>query len=231
MAVGDLFVQGLNIRYTEPVLGKWLFDDGLNFSIKRGGRLCIAGPSGIGKSSILFALLGILPKSSQVQGIVGIEGLGVDFAGSPVFRGKGFACLFQQPRTYMNPMMRVIDQVTDSAVLVREMTKEDAYAEALALLKKMGMEGRFAFSYPFQLSGGMAQRAMLAQALILRPKVLLLDEPTSALDASLRKQALDLILDLQTEFGFSMILISHNESVVRYVGGDVLRLSGLTACM
>ncbi len=218
-------VKGLNIRYKEPTCGNWLYKDDLSFTIKSGRRLCIVGPSGSGKSSLLYALLGVLPRSADIKGVIELPG-GIFQAGDKALRGRVFACVFQQPLSYLNPVMNVIGQILDSAIYVRGLKRRDAVREAEYLLKLVGFNApeKIMFLYPFQLSGGMAQRVMIAQALLLNPKVLLLDEPTSALDASLRKQALDLLLSLQEHMGFSMLLISHDRAVVDYMRADVISL-------
>ena len=192
---------------------------GVSFHVGRGETLGIVGESGCGKSVSCMAVLGLLPGNSHVVGEVSFEGrdlLGLNPRALDRIRGHEIAMIFQDPAASLNPVHTIGRQIGESLRLHRGMDAREAQAETLRLLTRVGIPEakRRMGAYPHQLSGGMNQRAMIAMALACRPKLLIADEPTTALDVTIQAQIIELLKDLQAEFGMSLILITHDLGVV-----------------
>jgi oligopeptide/dipeptide ABC transporter ATP-binding protein len=192
---------------------------GVSFHVGRGETLGIVGESGCGKSVSCMALLRLLPGNSHVVGEISFDGrdlLALDTRALDRIRGHEIAMIFQDPAASLNPVHTIGRQIEESLRLHRGMDPGEAQAEALRLLARVGISEakRRMRAYPHQLSGGMNQRAMIAMALACRPKLLIADEPTTALDVTIQAQIIELLRDLQAEFGMSMILITHDLGVV-----------------
>ena len=213
-----LRVQGLHVwlgRRAEPVRAV----DGVSFSIPEGETVALVGESGCGKTVTALSLARLIPPAQ----IVRMEGR-VLFRGEDVLRmdrrrlgrlrGGEIAYVFQEPGTALNPVLTIGFQIKEALRLHRP--EVDAREEAVRLLKTVGIADadRRMRSYPFQLSGGMAQRAVIAMALACRPSLLVADEPTTALDATIQAQIVDLLADLQEEFHMAVLLITHNLGLV-----------------
>jgi oligopeptide/dipeptide ABC transporter ATP-binding protein len=179
------------------------------------------GESGCGKTVTGLALLGLIPSPPGHIVAGSIEFMGKDLAqlddaGFRAIRGRDIAMIFQEPMTALNPVFRIGSQMRDVLQRHQKLTRKQAHAAAIEMLAKVGIpapEQRID-DYPHQLSGGMRQRVMIAMALSCGPKLLVADEPTTALDVTTQAQVLDLIVDLQREFGMAMILITHDLGVV-----------------
>jgi peptide/nickel transport system ATP-binding protein len=194
--------------------------DGVSFEVSAGETLVLLGESGCGKSATALALLRLLPAAGR---ILGGE---VRFAGDDLFqlteaemravRGGGMAMIFQEPATSLNPVLTVGRQIGEVLVRHRGLRGGAVAAQAAELLRAVGIAdpGRRLSEYPFQLSGGMKQRVMVAVALAGQPRLLIADEPTTALDVTIQAQILDLLRELQSERGMGMLLITHDLSVV-----------------
>src|SRR5919202_1138530 len=180
--------------------------NGVSFSLMPGKSLGIVGESGSGKSVTMLSLLGLIARNGRVvrgQALLDGEDL-------RQVRGRDVGFIFQDPMTSLNPIMRIGKQITEG-MLLRDFTPAEAKARAIDLLRRVGIpqpEQRFN-DYPFQFSGGMRQRVMIALALALTPKLVIADEPTTALDVTVQAQVLDLLDELRHEFGMGMILITH----------------------
>ncbi len=207
---------------------RWVVRD-LSFSLDFGDRLAILGPSGVGKTSIALAMLGLLPRNAVSKGEIYFQKkrLGPDLWSK--VRGTGIGIVFQHPHAYLNPLMRVLDIVVEPLVVKKRFSFREAREKAKETLFKVGLEEETFSKYPFQLSGGMAQRVAIAQTLVLEPDLIIGDEITSSLDVDLRRGILDLILRYQKEKKAGFVFISHDQEAVDYVGARTISLSGISA--
>ncbi len=195
--------------------------DGNSFSIEKGEILGIVGESGAGKSVTGFSILNLLdPPGKIVEGEIIFEGKDLTKAGEEEFekiRGDKIAMVFQDPQTSLNPVMTIGRQLMETMLYHNEsLSREEAYLASVAMLKRVELpsaEKRME-SYPHQLSGGMKQRVVIAIALLNNPKLLIADEPTTALDVTIQAQILYLMKKLSSDFGSSLIFITHDIAVV-----------------
>lgn len=197
--------------------------DGISFTIPDGEVLGLVGESGSGKSVTAMSIAGLLPrKQCRYEGSVLLEG--EDLLHAPQRRlreiqGRDLGVVFQEPMSAMDPLMKVGRQVEEALRLHTGLGREERKArslEAMALAELDDPEAVYE-KYPHELSGGMLQRAMIAAAIVTRPRLLLLDEPTTALDVTIQAQILKLLQKLNRELGVSMLFISHDLSVVKRV--------------
>jgi peptide/nickel transport system ATP-binding protein len=203
--------------------------DDVSFSVRRGETLAIVGESGCGKSVSALSIMRLVPNPPGriVGGSVLLEGtdlLALNEAEMREIRGNRISMIFQEPMTSLNPVMRIGDQITEAVRLHRDMTRREAWAQAVEMLRlvRIPEPARRALEYPHQLSGGMRQRAMIAMALACRPVLLIADEPTTALDVTIQAQILALVLELQQELGMGLILITHDLGVVAQTAQRVI---------
>ncbi len=194
---------------------------GVSFKVEKGKTLAIVGESGCGKSTLARILTMIDPQTS---GELTIGGTDVNIARdglTPEMRQK-VQIVFQNPYGSLNPRQKIGDVLAEPLLLNTNMSAEERRAKAMQMLLKVGL-GREHFNrYPHMFSGGQRQRVAIARALMLNPKLLILDEPVSALDLSVQAQVLNLLSDLQEEFGLTYVFISHDLSVVRYIADEVM---------
>jgi len=193
--------------------------DGISFDIDRGEIVGVVGESGSGKTMTALSLLRLVPEPGKISGriLFGEQDV-LQMADDEIreFRGNEVAMIFQDPMTSMNPVFRTGWQVAEPLLLHQGLTKVKAMARAVGLLGKVGIPAPAsrAQDYPHQFSGGMRQRAMIAMGLTTAPQVLIADEPTTALDVTIQAQILDLLRNVNKEFGTATILITHNLGVV-----------------
>jgi len=194
--------------------------DGISFSIAPGETFALLGESGCGKSVTAQGILRLLPAAGRVLGgsvrLDGEELLALPEADMREYRGGRMAMIFQEPATSLNPVLTVGRQIGEVLERHRRLTGEPARRRMLELLRQVGIADpeRRLDEYPFQLSGGMKQRVMIAIALAGEPELLIADEPTTALDVTVQAQILDLLAGLQAERGMAMLLITHDLGVV-----------------
>lgn len=223
-----LEVQNLSVDF--DVKGKPVsILSNVNFNLKRGETLGIIGESGCGKSMTALALLRMIPsppgRISNGRVLLNEEDLiQADNKRINRIRGKEISMIFQEPMTSLNPVYTVGDQITETIRRHKKITKQDAKAEAIALLKTVQIPApeRRIEEYPHQLSGGMRQRIMIAMSLVCNPKVLIADEPTTALDVTVQAQIFDLLKQIQKDNGTSIILITHDFGAVTEMADRVL---------
>jgi oligopeptide transport system ATP-binding protein len=226
---GEVIVSVKNLKVQFSVRNRILTAiRNISLDIYKGEILAIVGESGSGKSVFTKTLTGMLEANGGVsQGKILYSG--VDLATFHTnedwlnIRGKRIATIFQDPMTSLDPLRRIGSQISEVIRLHRGMNKEDAKAEAISLLKKVGIvdaENRYN-DYPFQYSGGMRQRVVIAIALACAPDILICDEPTTALDVTIQAQILELIKELKKEYGFTVLFITHDLGVVAEVADRV----------
>lgn len=198
----------------------------VTIQVEKGEILGIVGESGSGKSQTMYSVMGLLAANGRVaQGDISIDGRDIspknyskkeyDDLMSDI-RGNDMAMIFQDPMTFLNPVLTIEQQLTEPILNHNDISKEEARARAIELMKKVGIpspEKRIK-QYPFQFSGGMRQRIIIAMALACNPKVIIADEPTTALDVTIQAQVLDLIANLKKEIDSSIIMITHDLGVV-----------------
>ena len=195
--------------------------DGVSFSVYPAETLAVVGESGCGKSVTSLSILRLIasPPGRIVGGHLKFGGrdlLALSEDEMRDVRGNEISMIFQEPMTSLNPVMTIGRQISEALILHRNMDKKAALTRAVEMLDlvRIPEPAQRAKEYPHQLSGGMRQRAMIAMALACNPKVLIADEPTTALDVTIQAQILELIVELQREFGAAVILITHDLGVV-----------------
>ena len=231
-----LEVKNLEIEFKLHAQGVVRVVDGVSFQVNDGASVALVGESGSGKSVTAQAILGILPTSARISGgeIVFTDprsGASVDLAqldphGDQFMgiRGGRISMIFQEPMTSLSPLHTVGNQIVEAVRLHRDETEQGATDSAEEMLARVGFPDprRALDTYPFELSGGLRQRAMIAMALVCRPALLIADEPTTALDVTIQAQILLLIRELQCELDMALLLITHDLGVVANMAEEVV---------
>jgi oligopeptide/dipeptide ABC transporter ATP-binding protein len=222
-----LTVQDLRVHYkTEAGLVHAV--NGITFDLQSGEALTIVGESGAGKTVAMLALLKLIdPPGEIISGRVIFDGqdlLQCSPSELQQVRGRRIALIQQDPQAALNPVLPIGLQVSEALTVHRKLSKTEERAQTLDLLEKVGIPDsvRQLDRYAHQLSGGMAQRVMIAIALAAQPEILIADEPTSALDVTVQAEIIDLLLGLQKDIGMAMIWITHDLGVVARVAQRVL---------
>ncbi len=220
-----LHIRDLKIEFRRHDAEPMQAVKGIDLTLQPGESLALVGESGSGKSATALALARLLPeppatiRAAEMK-LAGHDVLNLKPAELRKIRGKEIAYIFQEPTTSLNPVLTIRTQIAEALALHRpDVAKADRDAEIVRWLDKVGIvqpEKRL-HAYPHELSGGMQQRVMIAMALCCQPKLLIADEPTTALDVTIQKQIMDLLADLRKELGMSIILITHNLSIIRSV--------------
>ena len=210
--------------------------DGVSFQLERGKVLGIVGESGSGKSVTAYSIMQILaPTGKIIGGSVKLDGQELVNAGEKVLRtvrGNKISIIFQDPMTSLNPTYTVGHQLMEAILLHTNRNKQQARERALEMLRLVNInqpEKRLK-QYPFELSGGMRQRVMIAMALACEPDILIADEPTTALDVTIQAQILDLMRDLQKQLGMAIIMITHDLGVVAQMCDEVVVMYAGSIC-
>jgi len=215
--VALLDVRDLKVHY-ETREGLVRAVDGVDFTLSEGQSLGLAGESGCGKTTAALAIMGLLPQNGRIaQGSIRYGGY--DLAKLTdgqlrAFRWKHISIIFQGAMNALNPVRRVGDQIAEPIILHEKAEREPAMKRVADLLELVGIPGERAREYPHEFSGGMRQRVMIAMALACNPKIVIADEPVTALDVMIQAQILELLERLKRELKLSMILISHDLSVM-----------------
>ena len=241
---GDLLeVRDLRVEFHLHRQGVLRAVDGVSFRVPVGGTVALVGESGSGKSVICQAVMGILPRPARVAGgrILFRDPGPAGAAGKPpgevdvaaldpgsralrALRGARISMIFQEPMTSLSPLHTVGDQIREAALLHQDLGAAAATAQAREMLERVGFPdpGKALDTYPFELSGGLRQRAMIAMALVCRPALLIADEPTTALDVTIQAQILKLIQDLKADLGMAVLLVTHDLGVVANMADEVV---------
>ncbi len=203
--------------------------DGVSFEIFPSETVAVVGESGCGKSVTAFTIMGLIPvPPGRVEGgeivFEDRDLLKLSEAEMRDVRGNEISMVFQEPMTSLNPILTIGRQITEAILRHTSASKADARRLAIEMLSRVGIPSpeKRVDEYPHQLSGGMKQRAMIAMALVCRPKLLIADEPTTALDVTIQSQILDLLNDLREEFDMAVLLITHDLGVVAEVADRVV---------
>ena len=202
--------------------------DQVSFQLQEGEVLGIVGESGSGKTALCLSLLGLIPQppGSIIGGTVEFEGtdlLALSEKGLNRIRGSRICMIFQDPMTSLNPTMRISHQLSEPLIVHEGVSKKKALHRSIEALEEVEIPdaAKRIYDYPFELSGGMRQRVLIAMALITRPAVVIADEPTTALDATVQLQVLERLRDLQRKRGMAFILITHDLGVIARMSDSV----------
>jgi len=220
-----LEVRNLHVNYF-TLRGVVRAVENVSFSLRPGEALGIAGESGCGKSTLAWALLRLVPPPGRiVRGEIIVDGEDiVPMSESEIrsrIRWQKVSMVFQGAMNALNPVYRVWEQIAEPLIVHRGMTRSQAFRRVVELLNMVGLDKSIAYRYPHELSGGQKQRVVIAMALALDPPILIADEPTTALDTIVQAQILNLLKKLKEELGTSIILISHDLSVIAEIADKV----------
>ena len=208
--------------------------DGVSFRMRRGKITALVGESGCGKSVTSYSVLRLIQHPGKIVGgrilfrpregePVDVTALGEKSDELYDLRGGSISMIFQEPMTALSPVHTVGNQICEAILLHQDVSEEAARATAIEMLRKVGIPGaeKRIDQYPFEMSGGMRQRVVIAMALVCNPEILIADEPTTALDVTIQAQIMKLIKDLQRDLGTSTLLITHDLGVVAQLADDV----------
>ncbi|NPV55435.1 MAG: ATP-binding cassette domain-containing protein [Anaerolineae bacterium] len=222
------FIEVKNLVKYYPVLGgvmrrviAWVKAvDDVSFTIKRGETLGLVGESGCGKTTVGHTMLGLIPHTS---GSVLFDGVDI-FKLSPdelKTMRRNLQIVFQDPYSSLDPRLPIGESIAEGLRIHKIGDNQERFNQVMEVLRKVGLEDYHAMRYPHEFSGGQRQRIGIARALIMKPKFILLDEPVSALDVSIQSQVLNILRDLQSEFGLTYLFVAHNLAVVEHISDRV----------
>jgi len=193
----------------------------VSFDLQSGKTLAVVGESGSGKSTLARLLTMIEEPTAGTLRINGVDLVTATKADRRKLRSE-VQIVFQNPYGSLNPRQTIGDALEEPLLVNTNQSAEERRAASAAMMARVGLRPEFRDRYPHMFSGGQRQRIAIARALMLRPKILILDEPVSALDVSIRAQVLNLLVELQDEFGLAYLFISHDLSVVRHIADEVM---------
>ena len=230
-----LSVQDLHTSFTTGS-GEVMAVNGVSFNLERGKVLGIVGESGSGKSVTAYSIMGILADNGSVKhGKILYKGDDITKWSEKEmnnFRGKCCSIIFQDPMTSLNPVYTVGNQLTEAITLHTDRKGKEARARAMELIELVGINepAKRLKQYPFELSGGMRQRIMIAMALACEPDILIADEPTTALDVTIQAQIIELMQDLQKKLGMAIIMVTHDLGVIADICDEIVVMYGGRIC-
>ena len=218
-----LELKNINIEYkTAKIGGSKIIRavNGVTANIKKGETYAIAGESGCGKSTLAKAIMRLVPIKSGEILYMGKNISDYDKPGLKSYR-QNVQMVFQNPYSSLNPKMKIREILSEPLNINTDLTKDEIEQEVLNVITKVGLDKSHLDIYPHEFSGGQRQRIAIARALILKPKLIIADEPVSALDASIQAQILNMLNELKTEYNLTMVFISHDLSVIKFIADRV----------
>jgi peptide/nickel transport system ATP-binding protein len=224
-----LRVCNLNTEFIIPDKGPARALEDVSFEVHPGETLGLVGESGCGKTTALMSILRLLPSNARISGQVffkDVDLFGLSEKQMRAYRWRELAIVFQGAMNALNPVMRVGEQIREAITLHGLMSSSEAEMRVGELLELVGIPKERGAQYPFQYSGGMRQRAMIAMALACSPSVLFADEPTTALDVMVQAQVLELLNDIQQRLGLAIVLVTHDLGVVAEMCDTVVVMYG-----
>ncbi|MFR0618848.1 ABC transporter ATP-binding protein [Bifidobacterium thermophilum] len=216
-AAGSARPTILDVRDLNVTIGGHAVLKRVSLHVDAGERVGLIGASGSGKSMLVKAVTGLLPRTARVDGSLNIGGKRVDTmddAELADLRGRYVGLVFQNPGAALNPVLTVEQQVCLPLRLHYDLDADERHDRAMTMLERVGLPGRLAGAYPHELSGGQQQRVGIATALITSPRLIIADEPTTALDAIVQRSIIDLLVSLVESAGASMLFITHDFAVL-----------------
>lgn len=231
-----LEVRDLHTTFSTDKGGEVHAVNGVSFNLEPGKILGIVGESGSGKSVTAYSIMDILSENGSVTGgqilYKGEDITKWDEKKMQTFRGRCCSIIFQDPMTSLNPVYTIGNQLEEAILLHTQRNKQEARARAIEMLNLVGInepEKRIK-QYPYELSGGMRQRVMIAMALACEPDILIADEPTTALDVTIQAQILELMQDLQKKLGMAIIIVTHDLGVIASMCDEIIVMYGGRVC-
>ena len=234
--MSDDYILSIRDLKTQFTVGKRIVKavDGVTFNVRRGKTMGLVGESGCGKSVTAHTIMQLLPNAARVTGgeilFRPARGEAADLlklrrTGKRMrdIRGKKISMIFQDPMSSLNPVYRVGDQIVENIRQHERVSKKVAMERTVKMLKTLciPLAEQRVYDYPHQFSGGMKQRVMIAMGMICNPELLIADEPTTALDVTIQAQILELMQEVQQQFGFTIIIITHNMGIVADMADDI----------
>lgn len=228
-----LEMKDLKVRFYYDI-GTVKAVNGVNLSVNKGKSIGIVGESGCGKTITTYSILNLLPRSGKITAgeikykkrndqVIDLTKLDPEGSEMRMIRGGEISMIFQEPMTAFSPVHTIGNQICEAILIHQDLEKQGARERAIELLNLVGISNpeQRVDEYPFQFSGGMRQRAMIAMALACDPQLVIADEPTSALDVTIQAQVLKLIKDMQNDLNLSLIMITHDLGVIAHMTEEV----------
>jgi oligopeptide/dipeptide ABC transporter ATP-binding protein len=217
-----LDIANLNISFPSKA-GIVRASDGVTLQIRNGEVLCLVGESGCGKTIVALSIMRLLPANAKINGKILFNGknlFSLHEKQMRKIRGRDIAMIFEQPMRCLNPVLSVGDQIAEAVRIHEKCSRKASRQRAVDMMDRVGIPSphRRYRQYPHEFSGGMAQRAMIAMALVFRPSLLIADEPTTSLDVTIQMQIMNLLKGLVAQFNTSLLIITHDLGVAAQMG-------------